>query len=315
MLKTPVLFLIFNRPDVSLRVFESIVAAQPEQLFIAADGPRPNNLRDKELCQKTRKQIMAAIDWPCKVETLFREDNLGCRKAVSQGISWFFNQVESGIILEDDCLASQDFFLYCQKMLEEYKNYPDIGMVGGVNFSGDMKLSESFYFSKYIIVWGWATWRNKWALYQDNLEAWKEVRKSSWLFDIYKNKNIASYYTEIFDKMSEGMVDTWDSNWTYSLLRSDQIVICPTKNLVSNIGFVGTFANQSHLKFLGIPTQRLDVTNLVRPREILVNKELDRLQYHSLGLDRFSLKVFLRIILKDTWLLSVIYKVKKLIKK
>lgn len=313
MLKAPVLFLIFNRPEVSLQVFKSIAAAQPEQLFIAADGPRLNNEEDRQLCQKTRELVLAAINWPCKVETLFREENLGCRRAVSEGISWFFSYVEAGIILEDDCLASPDFFPYCQKMLKQYKDNSEVGMIGGTSFLHDFPSEDSYFFSKYIVVWGWATWRKKWALYQDNLKDWQRLRKSPWLHSIYKNNNVARYYTVIFDTMSERRVDTWDSNWAYALLRADQLVIAPTKNLISNIGFSGTFVNTSHLKFLNLPLEKIDTSNLVSPQKVLHNEKLDLLQFQTIGLDRFSLKFFLRVVFRDTWLLSIAYKIKDIL--
>lgn len=315
MFETPVLFLIFNRPNITKKVFKNIAEIKPKFLFIAADGPRLNSQEDIKLCKETREIILRLIDWPCEVKTLFREKNLGCKKAVSEGITWFFDHVEAGIILEDDCLAALDFFPYCQKMLEKYKYHPDIGMIGGTSFLNNIQTQESYFFSKYIIVWGWATWKKKWDLYQDNLENWTEVRKSNWLFDLYKNKNVAHYYTEIFDTMSEGRVDTWDSNWAYALLRTSQLIITPTRNLISNVGISGTFVNKSHLKFLNLPLLNLDTDNLVSPQKILQNEILDLLQFQTIELDRFSLKIFLRVALKDTWLLSFAYKVKRLLQK
>lgn len=313
MFKTPILFLIFNRPDVSARTFKSIVEIKPEKLFIAADGPRLGSKEDFELCKKTRATILGLIDWPCKVETLFRDENLGCRRAVSEGITWFFTHVEAGIILEDDCVASPDFFSFCEKMLEKYKDNKDIGMIQGTNFLVNTYCQESYFFSKFVIVWGWATWKNKWLLYKDELENWSEVRNSHWLQNIFNNKNVSRYYTLMFDKMSEGAVDTWDSNWLYALLRTNQLVICPTKNLISNIGFIGTFVNKTHYHLMNLPVRSLEIDNLIKPESIIQNIKLDALQFHNTRIDRFSLKIYFRVMFKDSALLLIAYKIKNLL--
>ena len=111
---TPVLFVIFNRPDTTQKVFNAIRQAKPKQLFVAADGPREGKEGEKEKCEQVR-EIIEQIDWDCEVKTLFRDKNLGCKIAVSSAIDWFFENVEEGIILEDDCLPSQSFFWYCQE--------------------------------------------------------------------------------------------------------------------------------------------------------------------------------------------------------
>jgi hypothetical protein len=310
MFKTPILYLIFNRPDVSARTFKSIAEIKPEKLFIAADGPRLGNKEDFELCEKTRATILGLIDWPCKIETLFRDENLGCRRAVSEGISWFFTHVEAGIIIEDDCVATPDFFPYCQKMLVEYNDSLDVGMIQGTNFLGKTRCKESYFFSKYFIVWGWATWKNKWMLYKDELENWSEVRNTQWLQNIFNNKNVSRYYTLMFDKMSEGTVDTWDSNWVYALLRANQLVICPTRNLISNIGFVGTFVNKSHHHLMNLPVATLEIDNLQKSESIIHNSTLDSIQFYNSKMGRFSLKVYFRVRYKDSFILSVAYRIK-----
>ncbi len=310
MFKTPILYLIFNRPDVSARTFKSIAEIKPEKLFIAADGPRLGNKEDFELCEKTRATILGLIDWPCKIETLFRDENLGCRRAVSEGISWFFTHVEAGIIIEDDCVATPDFFPYCQKMLVEYNDSLDVGMIQGTNFLGKTRCKESYFFSKYFIVWGWATWKNKWMLYKDELENWSEVRNTQWLQNIFNNKNVSRYYTLMFDKMSEGTVDTWDSNWVYALLRANQLVICPTRNLISNIGFVGTFVNKSHHHLMNLPVATLEIDNLQKSESIIHNSTLDSIQFYNSKMGRFSLKVYFRVRFKDSFILSVAYRIK-----
>ena len=103
MYQTPILFLIFARPDTTQRVFERIRDIRPLKLYIAADAPRKDRPNEIVRSQETRR-IVDKIDWPCEVHTLFRNENLGCKSAVSSAITWFFDKEEYGVILEDDCL-------------------------------------------------------------------------------------------------------------------------------------------------------------------------------------------------------------------
>ena len=121
MLDAPVLFLVFNRPDVTMRVFEAIRHARPRRLYVAADGPRAGISSETGKCEQTR-QIATQVDWDCEVKTLFRSENLGCRVAVSSAIDWFFENEPEGIILEDDCLPHPTFFHFCQELLERYQH-------------------------------------------------------------------------------------------------------------------------------------------------------------------------------------------------
>lgn len=176
-LNVPVLLLIFNRPDTTQRVFHEIRGASPLQLFISADGPRENKPGEFEKCQITR-DIVRQVDWDCEVYTNFRDKNLGCKIAVSSAIDWFFENVEEGIILEDDCLPSFSFFRFCEELLEKYRDDERIMQIGGTNLLSEWQRSDdSYYFSKYGAIWGWATWRRAWQYYDVNMKLWPEVKK------------------------------------------------------------------------------------------------------------------------------------------
>ena len=166
----PVLFLIFNRPETTIQVFSAIKKAQPNRLYIAADGPRPEYPDEVNHC-KIARTIATNVDWDCEVKTLFRDQNLGCRLAVSQAIDWFFEQEPEGIILEDDCLPNQSFFWFCKELLEKYRNETRIMHIGGTNFQfGKNRTNYSYYFSRYAHIWGWASWRREWKYYDEKLK-------------------------------------------------------------------------------------------------------------------------------------------------
>ena len=113
-LSTAVLFLVFNRLDTTKEVFKAIRKAKPSRIYIASDGPRKIKNNEADKVKEVRSYIINNIDWQCDVNTLFREENLGCKIAVSTAIDWFFDNEEQGIILEDDCFPSQSFFWFCE---------------------------------------------------------------------------------------------------------------------------------------------------------------------------------------------------------
>lgn len=233
-LKTPILFLIFNRLDTTQRVFAEIKKQQPKYLYLASDGPRETKTGEKGIVQSVRDYVLGEINWPCEVKTLFREENLGCGRAVSLAITWFFENVEEGIILEDDCLPHSSFFNYCEVLLAYYRDNVRIMHIAGFNPLGISDCQgASYYFAQIQHCWGWASWRRAWNEYCFQIKNYQEIDyKNS-----FKRKYIANYWCEIFRKMQNLEIDTWDYQWTYAIIKNKGLCINPAKNLVSNIGF------------------------------------------------------------------------------
>ena len=234
MLNAPVLFLIFKRPDLTARVFNEIRKAKPIKLFIAADGPKNNE--DKKLCDATRA-IASQIDWECEVKTLFRDKNLGCKKAVSDAINWFFEYAEEGIILEDDTLPAQSFFGYCQELLGYYRNDERVMHIAGENPLDHRVSQDSYYFSKIEHCWGWATWRRAWCNYDVKMANFDKFIGDRILSNIFFKDSQKKYWEDIFRRVQNGAIDTWDYIWTYTIFCNNGLCINPNINLVSNIGF------------------------------------------------------------------------------
>lgn len=237
-LKTPVAFIIFNRPDTTERVFAEIAKAKPPKLLVVADGPRENRPGEAEKCATTRA-IIERVDWPCEVLTNFSDVNLGCKKRVSSGIDWVFDNVEEAIILEDDCLPDPNFFRFCEEMLERYRHDQRIGMISGDNFQlGGRHGEDSYYFSKYVHIWGWATWRDRWhGVYDVSMAHWPMVRDNGRLPDLVFDKDEAGYWAGIFERVYQGGIDTWDYQWVFANWVEGRLSILPSVNLISNIGF------------------------------------------------------------------------------
>lgn len=233
----PVLLLIFNRPDSASVVFERIRRVKPGVLCVAGDGPRPGVPGEEEKCRRAR-ELVNEVDWPCEVRTLFRDENLGLRTAVSGAITWFFEMESEGIILEDDCVPSTSFFPFCSELLERYREKSEIMAISGVNFQfGAQKTPHSYYFSRYNHCWGWAGWRRSWKYYDNAMSQWSQARVEGTLDRVLQDREAARYWTEAFDKAFRGEVDSWAYRWTLSTWLAGGLAILPSVNLVSNIGF------------------------------------------------------------------------------
>jgi FkbM family methyltransferase len=236
-LETAVLFLVFNRPKLTAIVFESIRKAKPPRLYLASDGARADHVGELEKVSKVR-QISTSVDWPCKVITLFREENLGCKQAVSSAISWFFQQEEQGIILEDDCLPSQTFYRYCELLLNYYKHDYRVMAVTGTNITHGITYEADYWFSKYALMWGWASWRRAWKMYDGELTSWPNTKKENFLKQ-RSNLNAIEIkkWKTILDRTFCGDINTWDYQWIYSCLINQGLTAAPAVNLVRNIGY------------------------------------------------------------------------------
>lgn len=234
-LKTPVAFLIFNRPDTTGQVFREIAKAKPEKLLVVADGPRKEKAGEAEKCAQARK-IISSVDWDCEVLTNYSDTNLGCKRRVSSGLDWVFDTVEEAIVLEDDCLPSRSFFPFCEELLSRFRHDARVMQVSGSNYL-DTGTAESYFFSKYGPIWGWASWRRAWKLYDVDMKLWPMIKKNRLHHDFCFNENEIAAREEIFDSVFNGNIDTWDYQWVFAKLVNNGLSITPQKNLVTNIGF------------------------------------------------------------------------------
>jgi hypothetical protein len=235
---TPILFIIFRRFDTTKQVFSAIRQVKPARLFVAADGPRLAIPDEAEQCNTVRKYVLGNIDWDCEVKTLLRNENLGCGKSVSDAITWFFEQVEQGIILEDDCVPSMSFFPYCEELLEYYKDDQRIFNITGYNKQGLWNSEKyDYFFSNFGGIWGWASWRRAWKYYDFQMAD---------IDDFIADNNFVNLLGEgvgelrqkiIYEEMKIEKVDTWDYQWEYIRHKNNGLSCVPSKNMIKNIGF------------------------------------------------------------------------------
>lgn len=233
----PVLVLAFNRPDTTRRVLESLRSVRPGAIFFAVDGPRSDRQEENEQVAAVRR-LADVIDWDCRIHTLSREENLGCKLAISQAITWFFSEMESGIVVEDECIADPSFFRFAAELLDRYRDDERVIMVSGDNFQlGRWRTADSYYFSRYAHVWGWATWRRAWRLYDHAMASWPKLRNSGWLTKFLEDKSAANYWARIFDETHGERNTSWAYCWVYAAWANGGLTASPNMNLISNVGF------------------------------------------------------------------------------
>lgn len=233
----PVLLVIFNRPALTRSVMDAIRLAKPSRLYVAADGPR-DGAGEAVLCQEAR-DIATEVNWPCELVTRFRGENVGCRIAVSSAIDWFFQHEEEGIILEDDCLPSLDFFRFCDELLPRYRAEAQVMAICGSCYTDStFDSQQSYYFSYYADMWGWATWRRAWRLYDRNLSRWPAFKRERKLRAIVRGaKELELAWSHFFDRTAAHEIDTWDFQWIYTIMEQGGVACYPVRNLVLNLGF------------------------------------------------------------------------------
>lgn len=237
----PILFIVFNRLETAMAVLAAIAVERPARLYIAADGPRVARPEEASRTKQVREAVLAAIDWPCDVRVQFQEHNLGCRRGVVAAIDWFFANEPEGIILEDDVVPSPDFFRFCADMLDRYRDEPRVMMVSGTNLLGAGVESDTFFFSSLGSIWGWASWRDAWAKYDVDMKGWGEPLAAQ----LRKRHGHATarYLRHIFDFHHKHAVDTWDTQWSYTVHAQDGLAVMTSSNLIRNIGIIGAHSS------------------------------------------------------------------------
>jgi hypothetical protein len=310
----PILFLIYKDPKITKITFNAIRKIKPSILYIAADGPKTNSKNDLTECNLTR-DIVKDIDWDCKLYTKFNPVNLGLKQAVISAIDWFFlNEVE-GIILEYDCMASEDFFLFCEKMLNRYRSDLDIYSITGTNLQGGLIRSDGdYYFSNFFGCWGWATWKRSWLKNSPTLPNFYRFKSENLISNFLISSKMQKRYLHELERIELAKnTTTWSFNFEYIQLINHGLCIVPNKNLVSNLGFN---SNATHIKDSSHPLSNIPISPLKSfkaPSFKLSNIHADELQMNKSFYLPFS--SIIKYYLKDVIVYFLPLKIKNYLKK
>lgn len=283
--ESPVAFFIFNRPLTTARVWQAIANARPKTLLIVGDAAREGKAGEAEKVAAARK-IVEQVDWPCRVVKNYAGTNMGCKRRISSGLKWVFDEVSEAIILEDDCLPDPSFFSYCDELLDRYRNDERVFSVSGARLNPPRPNARaSYYFSKYFACWGWASWRRSHAKYDVQMSDWPEFRDQGQLAKFADLPDEAWFWPKKLNRVYEGGIDTWDFQWQYAAWRQGAMHVIPAVNLVANIGFS---SDGTHTKDPSNPLADLPVHSMLaveHPQWMLRDKQEDIATYQTcLGL-------------------------------
>ncbi len=315
MFNTPILLISWKRPEKTLKVINQIRKIKPTKIYFACDGPLKGDHLNQKKVFETREIINKEIDWNCEIKKLYSDSNNGCKIGVSKAISWFFENEEHGIILEDDCIPHLDFFNFCSVLLIKYQNDTRIWSICAHNQQeGQKKGVGSYYFSKYSHCWGWASWRRCWENYDPYLKDWPKLKKEKFLNDIFLSRKEIFYWENIFDNIYyKSQPNTWDYQWTYTCFKNSGLSIIPNINLINNIGFDedathtikgGSQTNNKELRF-----KNTGIFPLIHPNVIAKSRSADeKVEFVTYsGYPIFSIKNLKTIIKKLFFKLLVPY--------
>ena len=279
---TPLLLIAWRRPHTLRQVIDAIRPVAPTRLYVACDGPNPERPDEAEKVAATRQVIENEIDWPCRIERLYSDVNQGCSIGPIRAISWFFEQVEEGIILEDDCVPHPDFFPYCTTLLERYRHDTRVWCISGNNFqNGQWRGDGSYYFSRYNHCWGWASWRRCWQHYDADLSQWPALRDSGLMKTAFEDPVERKFWSRIWQRTHSKavLITWWDYQWTFTCLANGGLTALPNVNLVSNVGF-GEDASHTTRKSI-TPTINQGISICNYPSFILRHSMADRYTFDS----------------------------------
>mgnify|MGYP001268471024 CR=1 FL=1 len=280
--KTPILIIAWRRPKQTKVLIKKIKQINPDNLYIACDGPKNINTLDDKKVDKTRELLLNSFEKVRSKKYFFSTKNQGCKLGVSKAINWFFENEKEGIILEDDCIPHLDFFIFCQEMLEIYRNDERIWSITGHNQQNNIRRGNgTYYFSKYPRSWGWATWRRCWEKYDKDITDWPRIKSEGILNNQLWNKREINFWERILDNIYHyNSPNTWDYQWTLCSFLNSGLTIVPNKNLIENIGFdedaTHTFIGDANT-FIERGHRNNDIFPTIHPDYFVTNKKADEI--------------------------------------
>ncbi|HOY41900.1 MAG TPA: hypothetical protein PLX60_08570 [Chitinophagales bacterium] len=288
MYNTPLLLVVYNRPEYTSKLFDAIKVIKPRFLYIAGDGPKDE--KDRILVEQTRA-VFNQIDWDCELKLYYRTHNEGCGLGVSNGISWFFDQVEYGVILEDDCIPTMSFFYYCEELLVKYKDNPDVMMIGGSSWlDASFTYPYDYFFTHIGSIWGWASYKRAWKKYQFSITPEMiALAKANKVWSEFSDKETKKFRLKLLQATFDKTVDTWDIQWAYCLSVHKGISILPIKNQITNIGVNGVNYN-SETRLTNLNTFNIDVKAIRHPTQVVVDEKMDK-YYQELESKKFLRRI------------------------
>lgn len=280
------MLVLYNRIEETHKVFQILRTVQPTTLYVAGDGPKPDNTLDRARVYQAQSVIQP--EWPCQVHHLWQENHLGKSKMIETAIKWFFSQEEEGIILFDDTLPSYDFFPYCEELLSKYRNDERVYSIGGTYLRHRSrkrypkrikKGGSSYFFSAYAATWGFATWRNRMNDFTLSMDGYNSADFEKILEPYMHKQNHKNYWKRRFESIKKTNAYYWDYQYNLHIWAHKGICITPYLNLTTNIGFK---EKNNQRKLRRLKRNAYPIMPLVHPTEIVQNNKEDKYMFRHI---------------------------------
>ena len=298
----PVLFIIYDQPDITERTFSIIRKIKPKVLYVSVDAPKhPSKIEE---CSATIQKVRDSVDWDCLYKEKIYKENQGSKKAIKKSVTWFLDEVGKGIILEYDCLPSESFFTFASELLERYEHDKRIGTISGHNYQmGKIRGNKSYYFSRIPNAWGWATWLDRWQSWTDNPILIEEFLLEKRILLLTTKTYERKFWEKSFELVKLKKDDTWGIPWVFSCFKEGYLTVVPNENLISNIGFTenATRAKPGSHQSIYANQKIGKLTTITHPNFILPDTHADSFFVDNLRNKEFFITRLLKIFIKSAF--------------
>lgn len=290
MFKTPIAIFCHQRYEKTKKLLSLIKKINPYKIYIIHDGP----IKKNEIENKKVYELINNVSFNHK-EIISSSINLGLKKRIVSGLNAVFEKENKAIIIEDDCFPNEDFFYFCEKILEIYKNSKNISGVTGNNFQKKKVNNDEYYFSKFSHIWGWATWDHVWKDFDLDIKFWNSFKNSDDWYKIHDNVFERKFWERVYDKVYLSEINSWAysnqlCNWYYG-----RLTVTPNVNLVKNFGFdnFSTNTKTENMKLIK-ETKMIDLSNVFE-KKIIQSKHADNYVFENIYLnnkDKIKYKLY-----------------------
>ena len=293
---TPILVIGFNRPEKLKMCLQAIVEAGGSEIYIFLDGPRKLENNDLGLINQC-KQIIKDFEAHLEIRGQnFQGVNMGCKEGVKSAINWFFQFNTFGVIIEDDVLITRSFLNFCSDVDGFYRHNSKVFQINGWVPFQPGEITDKSFLTRYAIPWGWATWKTKWEMYEEDLTYENASKPNDLLTNTLNGtpRNFELLWRSNFLQCLGQEIDTWDYQWIYSIWLNGGFAISPPYRLTTNIGFdTSATHTRTPSKRSNLPAYEQNVVVGLTKFEEILDEYFGRLHF-GYGRNRIGDRIILR---------------------
>ena len=275
---SPIALFVYNRPNLTRHVLLALrknKLFRSSKLFIFSDGPKDN---DSDKSVNKVRNVLSHYNNLKNINITLNKDNKGLSTSIITGVSNILSDFKSVIVLEDDLITSTYFLKYMNTGLSLYEKETDVASIHSYFYPvNSINQLPNYFFLKGADCWGWATWRDRWDLFEKNPDKLLNKINSMNLSYEFSLEKRAGFYNMLKDTC-KGKIDSWAIRWHASMYLQNKLTLYPKVSFIHNIGNDGSgthkaktdsFKTKINLNFDGI--KNIQLTENLIAREKLAN--------------------------------------------